>query len=217
MSGGSGTGTPVTPVTNAGTRDRCRIVTPPSSFPVTLAEAKEWCRVDTGDTSQDGALNILIAAMTDYAEHLTGRSFVPRTYELNLDAFAGQIKLPFPPLLSVSSIAYTDINGDAQTVAGSAYESDVVSQPGIVQPVWGQSWPSIGYGLNPVRIQYQAGYTENGVDNSYLPGPLRMWLQARLATIFENREQLVFNNQVEIPRNFADGALDPLIVGTRLF
>jgi uncharacterized phiE125 gp8 family phage protein len=199
-----------------------RIVTPPAAYPVLIAEAKEWCRVDTGDTSQDNVLDLLIAAMTGYAEHLTGRAFVQRAIELNLDCFEHCITLPWAPLLAVDSVKYTDLALAEQTVASSDYEVDTVSEPGLVRPVWGAFWPAIGTAFNPVRITYRAGYAYAGsptdyTDMSYLPPQVRMWMAARIATLFENREQLIQNNQVEIPRDFADGVLDALLVGTRLF
>ncbi|MCR4331288.1 MAG: hypothetical protein NUV34_01070 [Sulfuricaulis sp.] len=201
-----------------------KIVTAPAAYPVTRAEAKEWCRLFADDTSQDGTIDILIAAMTNFAEHVTGRAFVERTLELDMDSFGYCIELPWAPLIGIDSIAYTDINRDAQTVAVSVYEIDTVSEPGKVRPAWGQYWPSIGYGFNPVRIQYRAGYVAPGspqdlTDNSYLPGELRTFMAARICTLYDNREQFFVGNQqvAEIPRDFAMGLLDKLVIGTRLF
>ncbi len=199
-----------------------KIITAPAAYPVLAAEAREWCRIDTGDTSQDATITLLIRAMTDYAEHLTGRAYVQRTLELDLDCFDYCIVLPQPPLIGIDSIAYTDINEAVQTVSSATYEADTVSQPGHVRPLSGQSWPAIGSRFNPVRIQYRAGYAYVGsptdyTDMSYLPANLRLWMQARIATLYENREQIIAQNRVEIPRNFADGLLDSLVIGSRLF
>lgn len=77
------------------------VIEGPAVYPVSLAKAKEWCRVDYAD--QDAVLNLLIAAATERAEEITGRAFIQRQLELRLDAFpAGKvIELPFPPLRSV--------------------------------------------------------------------------------------------------------------------
>lgn len=197
-------------------------ITAPAAYPVTLTEAKAWCRIDSTDTDNNTVLALLIAAMTARAEEITGRAFVERALQLNLQGFAQCIELPWAPLIGVTSIAYTDINDTAQVVTAADYEVDTVRQPGLVRPVFGAAWPSIGNGFNPVRVNYQAGYRPTGsptdlTDNSYLPAQLRMWIQARIATLFENREQLIVNSQVQIPRDFADGVLDGLIVGTRFF
>jgi hypothetical protein len=43
-------------------------------------------------------------------------------------------------------------------------------------------------------------------------------MHARLATLFNTREQLIDGRSIqEIPRDYADGILDNLILGTRYF
>lgn len=202
-----------------------RVVTPPAAYPCTLTEAKAWCRVRASNATQDGVLNMLIAAATAHAEHLTGRAFVERTLELNLDRWPACIELPQPPLLGVTAIGYTDSNNAAAAVSSGQYETDTVREPGRLRPVYSAYWPALGRGFNPVRITYQAGYRPAGspidlTDNSYLPPALRAWLEARICTLFDNRDHLVAGVSaaaVQIPRDFVDALLDPLIVGTRLF
>lgn len=199
-----------------------KIITAPAAYPVTLTEAKEWARISS-DTSQDGTLNILIAAMTNYAEHLTGRAFVERTLRLDLPGFKQCIDLPWAPLIGIDSIKYTDTDEAEQTVDAADYEVDTTSQPGRVRPISTEAWPSIGTRFNPVRIQYRAGYAYpyspvDLTDNSYLPGQLRTWIQARITTLYDNRDQLIVGVSVgQIPRDFCDGLLDSLIIGSRLF
>lgn len=209
-----------------------RIVTAPAAYPVTMAEAKEWARIDSTDSSQDGILTMLIAMATEYAEHKTGRAFVERTLELILDRFGNAdhvcigsyIELPWAPLIGIDSIKYTDLNRTEQTVSASDYEIDTTSQPGRVRPVWGSYWPVIGYGFNPVRIQYRAGYRPVGsptdlTDNTYLPGALRTWMQARITTFYDNRGQVMVERATvdPLPRDYVDGLLDPLVIGSRIF
>jgi uncharacterized phiE125 gp8 family phage protein len=199
-----------------------QVIIEPAAYPVTRAEAKAWSRIDSTDASQDTVLDMLIGAMTEYAEHLTGQAYVERTLQLNLACFPQCIELPWAPLIGIDSIAYTDINRAPQTVAAADYEIDTVSKPGRVRPVWGATWPAIGYGFNPVRIQYRAGYAYPGspvdlTDNSYLPGKLRLWVQARICTLYDNRAQIIDGRDVKIPHDFADGMLDSLTLGSRLF
>ncbi len=201
-----------------------RVVTAPAAYPCTLAEAKLWARTYTTDTSEDTLLTTLIAAMVNHAEKIvTGRAFVERTLELNLPRFEHCIKLPFAPLLGIDSISYTDTDEAAQIVSSADYEVDTVSEPGKVRPISTASWPSIGTRFNPVRIQYRAGYRPAGspidlTDNSYLPAQLRIWMQARIVTLYDQRAQFIVGNiSHEIPRDFCDGLLDSLIIGTRLF
>jgi uncharacterized phiE125 gp8 family phage protein len=204
------------------------LIVAPAAYPVLLSEVKEWCRIDSQDTSQDITLNLLIAMATKTAEHLTGRCFVQRTLQLPLQWFERTIVFPLPPLIGVDKVEYTDIDGNVQTVDPSVYEIDTMNDPGKIQPKWKQFWPvllGIGYTFNPVRITYRAGYVPPGspqdlTDNSYLPPELRIWMQSRMASFYNNREQYVIDTRlidVQVPRDFADGVLDGLMIGTRYF
>lgn len=200
-----------------------RVITPPAVEPVSLVQAKAWCRVDTDDTSQDAVITMLIKAMREYAENITRRAFVERTLELTLERFGGEIELPRAPLISVDWIKYYDVNGDLQTLSAALYEVNTYEQPGEVRPIATASWPATGLVYNAVQIRYRAGYAENGesgspTDLAYnVPAAVKVWMQARLATLYEHREQMIVGATVNpIPRNFADGLLDALVMGDLL-
>lgn len=198
-----------------------RVITAPAAYPVTLAEARAWCRMDSNDTSQDAILTMLIASMVEQAEHLTGRAFVERTLEYSADFFSYEIELPYPPLIEVLSVDYTDSGGVSQTVSPSQYQVDIYG--GLLRPNQSSYWPAVGRYYNPARVRYRAGYAYPGsptdlTDNSYLPPQLRTWMAARICTLYDNRDQFVEGHIVQdIPRDFADGLLDSLVVGSRLF
>lgn len=203
-----------------------KVITPPVGYPCTLAEAKEWARIDPTDASQDVTLNLLIAMAAGAAEDLTGRAFIERTYELSLPYFDRCITLPFPPLIEVTQVAYTDINGVQQIVDPSVYEIDTAHEPGQVQPKWTQFWPVIaglGYTFNPVRIRYRAGYLPANTAQTpaqYLPPELRVWMMSRMASFYDQRAQFIIDTRlvdVAVPRDFSDGILDGLMIGSRYF
>lgn len=193
-----------------------REITAPSVEPVTLAEARAWCRVDS--TDDDAILTLLIQAMREYAENITGRVFVQRSLQLSLPCFTEfTIELPRPPLVSVTSVKYYDVAGVLQTIDPSDYEVNTEREPGQVKPAYGETWAYTRSVFNAVQIVYQAGYAPTGSPTDYrenIPASLKLWMHARLATLYEARQQLVDNRTVEIPRNFADGLLDSLKVGT---
>lgn len=202
-----------------------REVTAPSYEPVTLAQAKEWCRIDDDDTSQDTTvLPLLIGAMRRYAENLTGRAFIPRGLQLVLPCWPAQIELACPPLTEVTSITYLDTNGVQQTLAADQYTVHDWREPAVIVPAYLVTWPYLRDALDAVRVNFTAGYpavgspTDGVAYQAGLPATLKLWIHARIATLFENREQIVVaNNLLEIPRGHADGLLDELVVGSRLF
>jgi len=192
-----------------------RTVTGPTVEPVTVQEARLWCRIADDDTTQDAMLQLLIIAMREKAEELTGRAFPLRTLELIMDAFPADddpIELPYPPLSSVNYVTYVNVDGVDQTMGGSpdAFLVDTGSYPGRLMPLFAGTWPSIRDQIGGVRIGYVAGYATTNL----IPKSVRVWMQARISTLFENREHLVMNNTVEIPHDFADGLLDGLRVRT---
>lgn len=202
---------------------KLRVTSALTVYPVSRAEAKAWCRIDDDITDQDAVVDLLIAALTDQAEHLTGRAFVQREYELLLDGFVTHdIVLPHPPLLSIDSVKYYDLNNTLQTIDPAAYEVDLYAEPGRLRPALYQTWPTTYTRFNAVQIAYTAGYAPGSPssDAAYreaVPPLVKQWLQARISTLYEHREQLIRNGTVKIPRDFADGLLDSLVIGSRLF
>lgn len=193
--------------------DSIKVISQPSFEPVTLAEAKLWLRIEDDANEEDAMIWLLIKAMREYAEHLTGRALVTQTLEFRTDAFpAGAIELPRPPLQSVASIVYVDGDGTEQALETSpaGWQVDTYSEPGRVAPLAGGSWPSAGSeALGAVRIQFVAGYAAPNL----IPRLVRLWMQTRIATLFENREQLITGTIVSpLPRAFVDGLLDSLNV-----
>ncbi len=196
-----------------------KVLEAPSAEPVSLAEAKAWCRVE--DTNSDDIIGLLIQAARERAEEITGRAFVRRRLELRLDAFPENgeaIALPFPPVISVEYVAYLDTGGALQTLSGSPSQwyEDFGSEPGRIQPLLGQDWPSAAELSSAVRIGYTCGYAPVGSPEDAaalragVPALVKSWMHARLATMYENREQLVVGNVVSMPRDFVDGLLDGL-------
>jgi uncharacterized phiE125 gp8 family phage protein len=132
------------------------IITPPATFPVTLAEAKEHLHVD--HTEEDALIQAYIAAATSHAEVFTGRAFMTQTLELVIDSFVNEIEIPRPPLQAVVSIVYDDAAGVSQALSENTdYAVDNVSEPGWVVAINGE-WPATIDAINAVRIRYIAGY-----------------------------------------------------------
>jgi len=138
------------------------LVTPPGAMPVTLAEAKQHCRVD--HTDDDAMITLYIAAATsllDGEDGILGRCLMPQTWDLHYDAFpcqGGAIKIPLPPLIDVNWVKYFDANGDEQSlIEGTDYAIDLHQLYGWVIPAG--DWPAAASDIiNAVYIQFYAGY-----------------------------------------------------------
>src|SRR5262249_25595806 len=127
----------------------------PASEPLTLADAKQWARVET--TDDDALITSLIVMAREYAETITQRQLLQATWVMTIDRFPGgdpgwgrwwpwgsacTIRLPGPPLQSVSSINYIDTQGNTQTVNLSTdVIIDTQRDPPRLLPAWGKVWP----------------------------------------------------------------------------
>ena len=130
--------------------------TQPIADPVSLTAMKLHAKIDT--TADDEIVKSLIKAATEWCEKYEGRSYMIRTYKAYLDEFEDEIYLPYPPLITVSSIQYVDSNGDTQTLTSSVYTVDTSSTPGRVYLGYNQTWPVTRDIPKAVTITYVAGY-----------------------------------------------------------
>lgn len=135
-----------------------RLVTAPSTYPVTLAEVKTLLRVDGNDN--DALIMSYIAAATDHIESYTGRAIVAQTWELLLDCFSEAIMLPKGPVSAVTAVNYYDSAGALQTISAANYAVDLASDPQWIVPVSGIAWPTVASGVNNVIIRFVAGYAK---------------------------------------------------------
>ena len=131
-----------------------RLITPPATLPITLAEAKTHLAVDHSD--HDAMIMGFVRAALSHVERSASCAFEAQTWEIALDEFpCAEIMIPIGPLQSVVSVTYTDIDGAWQTVSSDDYEVDLSSRDGWVVPV--TSWPSTMEAINAVRVQFIAG------------------------------------------------------------
>ena len=145
----------------------------PTELPILLDETKDHIRWES-DADDDAVLVAYMRSAVrqmDGAEGLLNRALVTQTWQLDLDAFptwrahsrywGRAIKVPLPPLQSVSSITYIDTAGDTQTLAASKYKVLNLNSPtraGIIETAFGETWPSTRHEGEAVTVTFVAGY-----------------------------------------------------------
>lgn len=166
------------------------------TLPVSLAEAKVHLRI-THDDDDAYILNVIKAA-TNLAEIFQQRTYVQRQRIYILDDFPAVIIIPYPPLIQVDSIQYTDTDGVLQTLAPSQYQVDIKNEPGRIVPAYGESWPSTRGILDAITVTYIAGYgTADDV-----PAEIKQAVLLIIGHLYENRENVTDARLARIP----DGA-----------
>lgn len=185
----------------------------PTFLPITLAQARAQCRIDTDDTSEDTMLTgVWIPAVVAACEQLLCRSLMLQTWRVTMDDFEDEVRLPWPNLLGVTSVEYKDAAGAWQTLDSAYYEVDTDSAPGRLVLASGYSWPTLYTGINTVKITYTAGYSSSSVEatqQAAVPGDVKTWLLLAVGTCYAQRESIAAGmNFMDLPGRFFDGFLD---------
>lgn len=182
-----------------------RSITPPVAEPVTLAEVKLDLRVDHAE--HDLLIGSLITGAREQCEHILGRSIMLQTWQKVMGAFPCQIKLLYPPIIEVTIIKYIDASTANETVLPlSQYYVDIDSEPGLIKPAVGTSWPATLDLSNAVRVTYKAGYTS--IDA--VPASLKNWIKLAVRHMYENCGTA---GGEKVPVGFYAGLLDRYRIG----
>lgn len=163
------------------------VTIPPATEPISLAEAKTHLRIE--HTLEDDLINSLIQAAREWCESYQGKAYINRTLALTLDAFpAGDIQIPRPPLQTVTTIAYNDVNGTPDTVDAADFVVDGSNyQGGRIGLAYGCAWPSTYGEAGDVTITYVAGY---GATSAFVPATVKAAMKLLVGHWYEHRESV---------------------------
>ena len=164
-----------------------KLITPPATFPVTLAEAKQHLNVNVAD--YDALINRYIGSATTEVENWLGRALVDQVWELSLDTFPpNEMRIPKPPLIQVASVAYDNSIGDEITLAPSAYTVDLEKLDGYGWILPDGAWPATFDGINSVRVTFRAGYlSEASPPAMAVPDDIRHAVLLAVGDAFDTR------------------------------
>lgn len=120
--------------------------------PVTLAEAKAQCRM-IDDNSDDTFITSLIAPARAYVERVSTYGLVAGTRVFMFSKWGDFLEIYLRPITSVTSVAYVDTNGDAQTYTGLA---PLGAYPFRIFPAVNDTFPTIADGTS-ITVTLAAG------------------------------------------------------------
>lgn len=139
--------------------------------PVSISEAKDYLRlegfVDDEDSpssdfdDDDRFLSEMITSARHRLEMWTGLSFIPKTFEIECTNLAGNYKLPFGPVTSITSVTNTDDTSLDYTTTRNLSRLKTPLQENII-------------------VTYEAGYTD-------LPKALKQAILMEVAYRYEHR------------------------------
>lgn len=178
-----------------------------------IADAALGAGAPTANTTADPMLGMMIAAARAHAETELHRFLITQTLDMYLDAFPQEegayfsnLPILLPPIQSVTSISYTNLDGTESTLAADQYLVDTKSQPARITPAWGTVWPPTRMQNNAVKVRFVAGYGAA----ADVPDCIRHWMLLRIRTMWESRHKFLPGMRAEamLPDQFIDGLLD---------
>ena len=152
---------------NDGKRYRSlKVQAQPVVEPVSVADAKAHCRIDTN--TDDSYIAALISAAREYCETYMDETLIDSQYVMRLDAFPAVIELPRPPMSQTparTAVSITYVTGEAggtATLSTTDYRIDRDSKPGTLRTLYAGSWPSHLLDYGSVTVTWWGGRGEDG-------------------------------------------------------
>lgn len=136
-----------------------RLTTPATTTVLATSDAKTHLNIDIND--DDPMLVECVKDAERYVEDYTQRQLLTATWTLTLDCFPEwEIKVPRPPLQSVSEIKYIDDSDGSTTVLDSStYRVSTNGLFGRITPAYNEVWPTPRAVIDAVTITFIAGAT----------------------------------------------------------
>jgi uncharacterized phiE125 gp8 family phage protein len=149
------------------------------------------------NTTADPQLRTWIAAARRLCETFTHRAFITQTWDLKLDEWPCDriIWLPKAPLISVTSITYTDTSGAVQTLSASLYTVIASAGPeadrGRIVPAYQAVWPQTRSIYSGISVRFVAGY---GAAASAVPDGIKAAMKLLIGHWYLHRESVNVGN-----------------------
>lgn len=178
--------------------------TAPTVEPVTLSEAKTHCRIDSD--ADDAYVSSLIQVAREYIEERLDLTLITTVWQARYDTFPlWELLLPRPPMQSQTvTVTYRTEAGQSVTMtsATSAFQTDHLTTPGRIYPLYNGVWPAVRGDENSVIVQWTAGY---GASGSAVPGTIRHACLLLVGHWYATREPVTVGNTAQnlpIPLTF---------------
>jgi uncharacterized phiE125 gp8 family phage protein len=182
-------------------------ITPPASEVLTLDEVKTHLKVDY--TDDDDLINGLIVAAREYAEKFCNRKFISQTLRLSIDNFYDWysvdnslsvpwyqfLRIPYPPVTSVTQIQYKDVSGNWQTLSSSIYQTDLISEPARIYHAYNQGFPIVQQVPQAIQITFVAGYANSAA----VPSSIKAGMKLLIGHWYDNRAIYTDTRLAELP------------------
>ena len=178
------------------------VVSAPTQEPLSLDQVKDQCSIDRTDTTFDEMLTRFIREQREEAETFLNRALITRTLALGLSAWPttkAELYLPMAPA-QAGDFKVEYYNAQTNTLqewSADNYELDLNgTDPAVLVPVYGKSFPAVFPRRKAIIITYKAGYGDTAES---VPEPIKQAMLFKIGSQFMQREHLlVGTNQSEM-------------------
>ncbi len=155
-----------------------KLITAPASEPLSVAEAKLFLRIE--HTADDALVTRAIAASREAAEQYLRSALLPQIWEYTVaNPYRCEVRLPFGPAQSITSIVATDSAGEENTLDSDTYKLSVDGSMVLFV-----NTPS----SEKIAIRYSASVAS---DAATLPALIKQGMLHHIAAMLEQREGIV--------------------------
>lgn len=188
-----------------------RVVVPPSTEPITLAQAKAQLRLE--ESIDDTQVETMIKGARSHVEMACGRALLLQTMELVAAGFVDEngcpLRLAGGHLADdpQAVVTYLDTDGVEQTLASGFYVSSgsaADAGPGRLHLMPGSSWPAVASRVDAVRVRFRVGWATP----EEVPQDLRHAVLLMISHMYEHRTPVAAGGASELPLGF-DALLNP--------
>lgn len=191
----------------------------PEVEPLSLAQARDHCRIDPDNTEEDLLLESAIVAARALAEAQLNRQLITQHWIVSYDSFpsaafnplnllvpfTSEIAIPLSPVQELSINYFNETDPGLQLLDPLTYELDRFAVRPRVRPVFGQTWPVTAVRFGALQLNVTAGYGDTGED---VPKAIIQWIKCAVASMYEHRD-IVTERGALMMNPFLDGLLDP--------
>ena len=162
-----------------------QVITPASTYPVSLTEAKLHLKVDI--STDDTLITNLIVAATQVSEEYTNRFFINTVVNQTCSDFKELSELFKSKVSAVTHIKYYDSDNAQQTWASLNYVVNNEYEPCQINLVVDGSFPNIADRIDAIECRYTVGYGTA----SDVPDVIKQAILLTLGNWYENRMSVI--------------------------
>jgi uncharacterized phiE125 gp8 family phage protein len=162
-----------------------QVVTPASTYPVSLTEAKAHLKVDIN--TDDTLITNLIIASTQLSEEYTNRFFINTIINQTCTTFLDLKSLFKSKVVSVTHVKYYDSDNTLQTLDAANYVVNNQFEPCQINLVVDGSFPDIADRIDAIECKYIVGYGAA----SDVPNAIKQAILLTIGNWYANRESVI--------------------------